>query len=66
MAAWTFDWGAKTDAETIAALQDKLAINEVDFKACQTAAAPLYDSPTFVDVIGADMIAATKAALGIE
>lgn len=66
MAAWTFEWGEATDTATIAALQDKLAINEVDFAAFQAAAAPLYDSPTFVDVIGADMIEATKAALGIE
>jgi tripartite ATP-independent transporter DctP family solute receptor len=66
MASWTFEWGETTDTETIAALQDKLAINEIDFAAFQAAAAPLYDSPTFVDVIGADMIAATKSALGIE
>ncbi|WP_439124740.1 TRAP transporter substrate-binding protein [Marivita sp.] len=66
MAPWTFDWGETTDTETIAALADKLEINEIDFAAFQAAAAPLYESPTFVDVIGADMIAATKTALGIE
>ena len=66
MAAWTFEWGETTDTETIAALADKLEINDVDFAAFQAAAAPLYESPTFVDVIGADMIEATKAALGIE
>lgn len=66
MAAWTFEWGENTDTETIAALADKLAINEIDFAAFQAAAAPLYESPTFVEVIGADMIAATKGALGIE
>ncbi|MDU8913074.1 TRAP transporter substrate-binding protein [Aestuariicoccus sp. MJ-SS9] len=66
MASWTFDWGETTDTETIAALADKLEINEIDFAAFQSAAAPLYESPTFVDVIGADMIAATKTALGIE
>ncbi len=66
MASWTFDWGETTDAETIAALQDRIAINEIDFAAFQSAAAPLYDSPTFVEVIGEDMIAATKTALGIE
>lgn len=66
MAAWTFEWGETTDTETIAALADKLEINEIDFAAFQAAAAPLYESPTFVDVIGADMIAATKTALGIE
>ncbi|PWR04600.1 C4-dicarboxylate ABC transporter [Meridianimarinicoccus roseus] len=66
VAPWTFDWGATTDTETIAALSEKLAVNEIDFAAFQAAAAPLYESPTFVDVIGADMIVATKAALGIE
>lgn len=66
MAAWTFEWGETTDTVTIAALADKLAINEIDFPAFQAAAAPLYESPTFVDVIGEDMIAATKTALGIE
>lgn len=66
VAPWTFEWGETTDTETIAALADKLEINEVDFAAFQAAAAPLYESPTFVDVIGADMIAATKTALGIE
>ncbi|ABV92703.1 TRAP dicarboxylate transporter [Dinoroseobacter shibae DFL 12 = DSM 16493] len=63
---WSFEWGEKSDTETIAALQEKLEVNEIDFAAFQSAAAPLYDSPTFVDVIGADMIAATKTALGIE
>jgi TRAP-type C4-dicarboxylate transport system substrate-binding protein len=66
MAGWTFEWGETTDTETIAALSDKLEVNEIDFAAFQAAAAPLYESPTFVDVIGADMIGATKAALGIE
>jgi tripartite ATP-independent transporter DctP family solute receptor len=66
LSAWTFEWGETTDAETIAALSEKIEVNEIDFAAFQAAAAPLYESPTFVDVIGADMIAATKAALGIE
>lgn len=66
VAPWSFEWGETTDAETIQALADKLEINEIDFAAFQSAAAPLYESPTFVDVIGADMIAATKAALGID
>ncbi len=66
VAPWTFEWGETTDTETIAALSDKLAVNEIDFAAFQAAAAPLYESPTFVDVIGVDMIEATKAALGIE
>ncbi|HKK96907.1 MAG TPA: TRAP transporter substrate-binding protein [Marivita sp.] len=66
MGSWSFDWGETTDTETIAALADRIEINEIDFAAFQSAAAPLYESPTFVDVIGADMIAATKTALGIE
>lgn len=66
VAPWSFEWGETTDTETIAALSDKIAVNEIDFAAFQAAAAPLYESPTFVDVIGEDMIAATKAALGIE
>ena len=66
LAAWTFEWGATTDRETIEALREKLEVNEIDFAAFQSAAAPLYESPTFVDVIGADMIEATKLALGIE
>src|SRR6056297_2900870 len=57
VAPWTFDWGAETDATTIAALSEKIAVNEIDFAAFQAAALPLYESPTFVDVIGADMIA---------
>ena len=65
-AAWTFEWGDTTDAEVVAALADRIAINEIDFAAFQAAAAPLYESPTFVDVIGADMIAATREALGIQ
>ena len=65
-AAWTFEWGETTDAEVIASLSDRIAVNEIDFAAFQSAAAPLYESPTFVDVIGADMIAATREALGIQ
>ena len=66
VAPWTFAWGDTTDAEVVAALADRIAINEIDFAAFQAAAAPLYDSPTFVEVIGADMIAATRDALGIQ
>lgn len=66
VAPWTFNWGEETDATVIADLADKLAINDIDFAAFQTASAPLYESPTFVDVIGADMIASTRKALGIE
>lgn len=63
---WSFAWGEKTDGETIAALSEVIEVNEIDFKAFQAAAAPLYESDTFVEVIGSDMIAATKTALGIE
>jgi len=66
VAPWTFEWGDTTDAAVVAALGDRIAINEIDFAAFQTASAPLYESATFVEVIGADMIAATRAALGIE
>lgn len=66
MATWTFEWGDATDAKVVAALADRIAINEVDFEAFQTAAAPLYDDPLFVNAIGKDMIKATRAALGIE
>ena len=66
MAAWTFAWGEETDAQVVADLADKIAINDVDFAAFQAAALPLYDSPTFVEVAGPDMVAATLAALGIE
>jgi tripartite ATP-independent transporter DctP family solute receptor len=66
MAGWTFAWGDATDAEVVQALADKIAVNDVDFVAFQRAVAPLYDSPLFVDAIGADMIQATRAALGIQ
>lgn len=66
VADWTFEWGETTDAEVIEALSDKLAVNEIDFAAFQAASAPLYESATFVDVIGADMIAATRSSLGIN
>lgn len=65
-AAWTFEWGAQTDTTVVEALKAKIEVNEIDFAAFQSAAAPLYESPTFVDVIGTEMIAATKTALGIE
>lgn len=66
MAPWTFAWGEETDAKTLAELEGKIAINPVDFAAFQEAAAPLYEDPLFVDVIGADMIAATRAALASQ
>ncbi len=66
IAPWTFSWGEETDATVIKALSEKIEVNEIDFAAFQAAAEPLYESPTFVDVIGTDMIAATRAALGIE
>lgn len=66
VAPWTFNWGEETDATVITALAEKLAVNEIDFAAFQAASAPLYESPTFVDVIGTDMITVTRKALGIE
>lgn len=66
VAPWTFNWGDETDTTVIASLADRIEINEIDFAAFQSAAAPLYESPTFVDVIGTDMIDATRKALGIE
>jgi TRAP-type transport system periplasmic protein len=65
-APWTFAWGDETDARVLETLADRIAINEVDFAAFQAAALPLYEDALFVDAIGADMIAATRAALGIE
>src|SRR6056297_2701183 len=41
MGSWSFDWGETTDTETIAALADRIEINEIDFAAFQSAAAPL-------------------------
>lgn len=59
MASWTFDWGDETDANVLKQLDGKIEINEIDFPAFQEAAAPLYENPLFVEVIGADMIQAT-------
>lgn len=66
MSPWSFAWGDETDAKVIADLGSKIAINEVDFEAFQTAALPLYTDPLFVEAIGADMIAVTKTVLGLE
>ncbi|MEM9782679.1 MAG: TRAP transporter substrate-binding protein [Pseudomonadota bacterium] len=63
MASWTFDWGDETDAAVLGKLDGKIAINQIDFTAFQQAAAPLYENPLFVDVIGTDMIEATLAAM---
>lgn len=60
MATWTFDWGDETDSNVLKTLEGKIEINEIDFPAFQEAAAPLYENPLFVDVIGADMIKATQ------
>ncbi len=65
-APWTFAWGNETDARVLTDLADRIAINEVDFEAFQAAALPLYESPLFVNAIGEDMIAATRAALGLD
>ena len=66
MAEWTFDWGEETDSTVIADLRSEIEVNDVDFSAFQAAAAPLYQSATFVDVAGEDMVQATLQALGIE
>lgn len=60
MASWTFDWGDETDSNVLKTLEGKIEINEIDFAAFQEAAAPLYENPLFVDVIGADMIKSTQ------
>ena len=65
-APWTFAWGDETDARVLTDLADRIAINEVDFEAFQAAALPLYDSPLFIEAIGAEMIEATRAALGLD
>ncbi|EXJ11153.1 TRAP transporter substrate-binding protein [Nitrincola nitratireducens] len=65
-APWTFTWGEETDARVLEELAEKIAINEVDFEAFQAAALPLYDSPLFVDAIGADMIQVTREVLGLN
>lgn len=63
VAPWTFAWGDETDAAALAELEDKIAINTIDFAAFQEAALPLFENPLFVDVIGADMVEATLAAV---
>lgn len=65
-APWTFAWGDEEDARVLERLKDRIAINEVDFQAFQKAALPLYEHPVFVNAIGAEMIAATRAALGLK
>ncbi|RAU17302.1 C4-dicarboxylate ABC transporter [Nitrincola tibetensis] len=65
-APWTFTWGEETDARVLEELAEKIAINDVDFEAFQAAALPLYDSPLFVDAIGADMIKVTREVLGLD
>jgi len=66
MAPWTFELGDATDAKVIQDLSKRIAINQVDFAAFQAASAPLYKNPLFVNAIGADMIQATRTALGIQ
>ncbi len=63
VAPWTFAWGDETDAAALAELDGKIAVNRVDFAAFQEASLPLFESPVFVDVIGADMVEATLAAV---
>lgn len=63
LAPWSFAWGEETDAKTLAELEGKIAINEVDFAAFRAAALPLYEDPVFVDVIGREMMDATLAVV---
>lgn len=65
-APWTFAWGDETDARVVEELSAEIAVNAVDFAAFQAAAMPLYDDPVFTDAIGPEMIAATRAALGLN
>ena len=63
MGDWSREWGENNTEETLAGLEDKIAINEVDFAAFQEASQPLYTSETFTEEIGSDMIEATLASV---
>ncbi len=45
VAPWSFEWGETTDTETIAALSDKIAVNEIDFAAFQCRSGPTLRKP---------------------
>ncbi|MBE9061054.1 TRAP transporter substrate-binding protein [cf. Phormidesmis sp. LEGE 11477] len=64
MGDWSREWGASNTVETLASLEERIEINEVDFEAFQQKAQPLYTSDVFIDEIGSDMIEATLASLG--
>lgn len=64
MGDWSREWGEENTLETLAGLEGKIEINEVDFQAFQEAAQSLYTSDLFIDEIGADMIEATLASVG--
>ena len=64
MGDWSREWGENNTEETLAGLEDKIAINEVDFAAFREASQPLYTSETFTEEIGSDMIEATLASVG--
>ena len=66
VAPWTFDWGDETDRNVLEVLEPHMEINDIDFEAFQSAAAPLYEDPLFVDVVGADMVEATLEAVKTE
>ena len=63
IAPWSFAWGEETDKKTLAELEGKIQINEIDFAAFRAAALPLYEEAVFVDVIGREMIDATLAVV---
>jgi len=64
MGDWSREWGESNTVETLASLEEKIEINEVDFAAFQQASQPLYTSETFTEEIGSDMIEATLASMG--
>jgi tripartite ATP-independent transporter DctP family solute receptor len=64
MGDWSREWGENNTVETLASLEGKIEINEVDFAAFQQASQPLYTSETFTEEIGSDMIEATLASVG--
>jgi len=64
MGDWSREWGENNTQETLADLEGKIEINEVDFAAFQQAAQPLYTDDLFTSEIGSDMIDATLASIG--
>jgi len=64
MGDWSREWGENNAVETLASLEGKIEINEVDFEAFRQASQSLYTSETFTEEIGSDMIQATLASVG--